>query len=47
MGPHEGMYRGAIANEKNDLQLARLKDPFTTNRHSEIKLPYAPTHAPE
>ena len=28
MGPHEGMYRGAIANEKNDPQLTRYKDPF-------------------
>lgn len=47
MGPHEGMYRGAIANEKNDLQLARLKDPFITDRHSDTRLPYAPHHAPE
>lgn len=29
---HEGMYRGAIAYEKNDLQLARNEDPSITDR---------------
>jgi hypothetical protein len=27
MGPHEGMYRGAIASEKNDPQFTRTEDP--------------------
>jgi len=36
MGPHEGMYRGAIAYEKNDPQLTRTKP---SSQHNERKQP--------
>ena len=33
MGPHEGMYRGAIASEKNDPQFTRTEDSTITFEH--------------
>ncbi|EMB17124.1 hypothetical protein RE6C_02140 [Rhodopirellula europaea 6C] len=41
------MYRGAIANEKNDLQLTRTKDPSITDRHVNQTETRSPTQAPE
>ncbi|EMB18928.1 hypothetical protein RE6C_00344 [Rhodopirellula europaea 6C] len=41
------MYRGAIANEKNDLQLARTKDPSITDRHANRQETRSSTQASE